>query len=373
MYAVNQKGNNDMDLLKTEMDAARDRALKRSTYLRDAKSLVSLAVTDIRGITLVSLITSLYCLAIMLTCFILYGVNKDSVSKQSVQLVYPVLDSTGTDLKYAFTFNPTLWSGIALTIPVLVSIVSFVMKSSVSNELSRGSSMVRWFGESLFAPLTQVILLASWGVNDVFSLAGIFAMTHASIVFISVMDVVNYPGKKGVSWWPYYLSIWLGVLAFLPTILLLITSGSDLSGLPMLTQWSLGLLLTSSISQLVLQRSYYKSVDNPTDSNILLGPINSLMTTEFWLSIFGTPLRVTAILLLAVAYLNDSSWVKDHSLTTKCMVEVLPLSKLNYVPESCMQAIQGAGFALGETRHTILLNAAAVLSNSPWFASLPPN
>jgi len=256
-------------------------------------------------------------------------------------MTYPVLDNSGIDIKKAFMLNPTLWCALSLVVPLAASLISVLFRSNMAESLSRGSSMTRWLGESLFSPLVLVILMAMWGFNDIFTLVGAFTTNHAAIVFLSVMDVANYPGKKTVTWWPYYASLWLSTLGILPVLLVLIFSAGSTSDLPGLLLAGTVLVIISSVLQVLLQRSYYMSVESPNDRQIMDGASTSLIKSEVKQLMVGSPMKVTALLLVALTYTGSDDWTWRHNAATSCLIESTPVNGTS-VPTSCVMAGVGA-------------------------------
>jgi len=325
--------------VRTEIDVARQRYEKRSMYLRDPKALIGTTVSDIYSLTMTALATGLFSVAVMITCFILYATNSDT-GKGSVITTYPVLDGRGIDYKQAFMFNPTLWCAIALVVPIIASLTSVIFRSNVVDSLSRGSSMTRWLGESLFAPLVLVILMVMWGFSDIFTLVGAFTTNHAAIVFLSMMDVANYPGKKGVAWWPYYASVWLSVLAVLPALLVFVFSSGATSDLPGLLLVATILVLASSVIQVLFQRSYYMGIESPNDKQLLMGASANLINSEVKQLISGSTLKIVALLLMALAYTGSSDWTWRHNQATSCLLDATPVNS-TFTPVSCIKSASG--------------------------------
>jgi len=326
--------------MKTEIDVARQRQSMRSGIMRDSKQLIGTTVADIYKVTMTALATGLYSIAAMITCLVLYAASYDSTGKTSVVMTYPTLDNSGMDVKKAFMLNPTLWSGVVLAIPIAASLVSVVFRGSVAESYSRGSSMTRWLCESLFSPFVLVLLMAMWGFTDIFTLVGAFTTGHASLVFLSVMDVANYPGRKGVVWWPYYASLWLSGLSILPVILVLVLSAGSTSDMPGLLIASTVLVVISNVMQVVLQRRYYMSVENPSDRQLVDGATTSLIASEVKQLMVGTPLKVTALLLIGLSYTGSDDWTWRHNQATSCLIESTPVNGTT-VPLSCVKAGSG--------------------------------
>lgn len=325
--------------VRSEIDVARQRYEKRSMYLRDPKALIGTTVSDIYSLTMTALATGLFSVAVMITCFILYATNGDT-GKGSVITTYPILDDKGIDYKQAFMFNPTLWCAIALVVPIVASLTSVIFRSNVVDSLSRGSSMTRWLGESLFAPLVLVILMVMWGFNDIFTLVGAFTTNHAAIVFLSMMDVANYPGKKGVAWWPYYASLWLSTLGILPVLLVLIFSAGSTSDLPGLLLASTVLVITSSVIQVLFQRSYYMGIESPNDKQLLMGASANLVNSEVKQLLSGSTIKIVALLLMALTYTGSSDWTWRHNQATSCLLDVTPVNG-THTPVSCIKSATG--------------------------------
>jgi len=355
-------------LTKMNEEMAAARAEEANLRLADAISTLSTG-PEKDSVPLVgmlpALLTSLAVVGLSLAFLIsLISIHMSSdVSSGYIPIQWSSLTAEAFDSNIAFTMKPALWGGLSLVIPILCY-TAYYMSLKSSTYLIPKSNLWRSINEAFFSPLVLTLVIATWGVTDLYALIYAFAMTHVTVLLSSFVDddlmkksdnvkaMFGIPGVNlptiTITTMKQYLCLWAALLTVLPLMIIQFSSSSLNGGSapPTLVQAAFWLVVISLIMQVLLSGSFNRYLKGGVAS------VETKSTTwskwfyyQGWLLSLTVLPKLLALLLIGLSYQQSNAWTKSHSQAVHCYADLFPITQTSTFPTSCGFGTDGFGNA----------------------------
>lgn len=97
--------------------------------------------------------------------------------------------------------------------------------------LARGVNPARWIEYSFSASIMLVLIALLTGINDLYALIGLFALTASMILFGWLMERSNRPGEP-VDWTPFVFGCFAGAVPWVAIAIALANAEAEGDGVP---------------------------------------------------------------------------------------------------------------------------------------------